>query len=965
MRYGTLTVSLAKADSSAPIDGGTTGNVGTIEVIVLRCKSSGDKQPAPTRSPVKHGTSRTKEKSAQAPAKASAKPSPAPSVRKGTPAASGFGMMGGIFDGAGDDPADDAGVFVPVGPRGYVHPVPPPGMVWDATAGMFISEEEFAYEQTAHLNHGPPASNLGRARGSVNLGGYEYGESVTLRNMRFRSILIHSSEERNPQLDGCGGERTIFINQYHARRASDPQRELLRGQVHRTVHSPGTHKEFRHGARPQTSDAVSERSLPQVGRKPSFHQHTVPQSEQSVHASSDAARQWVIAKLARVRFLRREVERLQSELDDLYEIVAESAQNPSFDRRTCLAQIKKRADHMESFKAEGDATLAHMGYGSPNWPQSKYRSVSLANQSFARPTQAPTQSQYVQPTQNWQKAGGGVVQQGGSLNPDFKMPGQEGTLADRTRAKAAAAKNGGQAPEPAPRALQSEEMKHSNDWRNSNDQDDKNKAGEDTWGGGDQQNNGHDSWEADKPENNAWDGSDDKKKDGENWGGDNANDNGNDGWSNNDQQNGRSGSAKSSKRGDDWGNSSNKGNDAWGRGSGTDKGKKDDKTQSWGGGAQQKSASTAATSVRNWSSDANSKPTIKPYWAEWRAPAGNSGPGGSTKHEHARNAYEYPAPPPPISSTGKGNGASHGVQPGKGASYAHRCHRPDYLDDMKAPYAIFSFKYRSKATLEKLMSRSISADVAPIMEQAERDKWANLPKNKLVDELMKLRAPQISGKSEGSQVAAKSQKAASNAGLDATPAGNQPAGDNWGSNSNKGDGEGWGGSHKSGSNKGSKAGGWDNTPANGAGWDGANDEKIKVPSQGSAHWSKVSSNKGDKVENATAGNGWTSGQSTSKEKAVEQQGWANPAKQSHTGGSHQQSVFKEGRRTEYQPGARSARTASSVEHGFEGMAAAGATPATGWGAAAGGQPADHDLKAADFVANMEKGAYAQSGPMNW
>ena len=39
---------------------------------------------------------------------------------------------------------------------------------------------------------------------------------------------------------------------------------------------------------------------------------------------------------------------------------------------------------------------------------------------------------------------------------------------------------------------------------------------------------------------------------------------------------------------------------------------------------------------------------------------------------------------------------SHQVKAGRGAMYQHTLGRPEYLDSMEKPYAVFVFKYRSK-----------------------------------------------------------------------------------------------------------------------------------------------------------------------------------------------------------------------------------------------------------------------------
>ncbi|KAI7617461.1 hypothetical protein KC346_g5462, partial [Hortaea werneckii] len=131
---------------------------------------------------------------------------------------------------------------------------------------------------------------------------------------------------------------------------------------------------------------------------------------------------------------------------------------------------------------------------------------------------------------------------------------------------------------------------------------------------------------------------------------------------------------------------------------------------------------------------------VKSYWADWRQTTmPQDSPGhGMKKREIVRDPCDYPAAPVPTVPEGKLKDIKHGVQAGKGANYSHRCHRPAYMDTMAEPYAVFSFKYRSKEALEKILKRDVSSDVQATVKQAEEEKFLNMPKHKLVEELMKM-----------------------------------------------------------------------------------------------------------------------------------------------------------------------------------------------------------------------------------
>lgn len=160
------------------------------------------------------------------------------------------------------------------------------------------------------------------------------------------------------------------------------------------------------------------------------------------------------------------------------------------------------------------------------------------------------------------------------------------------------------------------------------------------------------------------------------------------------------------------------------------------------------------------------------------------------------------------------------------------CRRPVYIDTMEKPYAVFSFKYRSKDKLKNITGlkvKSVDDDVKAVQKQVKKDKLMQMPKDQLIEQLMK-----SSTSKAGSQ---KAPSASGGPGWDSKPSSKAPskndawcggskaksaAGDGWGNQGNAGDG-GWGASNHSKSKK-SDNNGWGGGDQGGAGgWDGQND----------------------------------------------------------------------------------------------------------------------------------------------
>lgn len=120
----------------------------------------------------------------------------------------------------------------------------------------------------------------------------------------------------------------------------------------------------------------------------------------------------------------------------------------------------------------------------------------------------------------------------------------------------------------------------------------------------------------------------------------------------------------------------------------------------------------------------------KPYWNEW-----NKRPAISSSHlaRPLYIAHEEPLPLVPKHAA-RAKHVEHQVKTGKGAPYLHLCARPEYLDSMQQPYAVFTFKYRSKKVIEKKFKIEIRDE-----GKALKAKLADMSKDELADELFRLR----------------------------------------------------------------------------------------------------------------------------------------------------------------------------------------------------------------------------------
>lgn len=97
------------------------------------------------------------------------------------------------------------------------------------------------------------------------------------------------------------------------------------------------------------------------------------------------------------------------------------------------------------------------------------------------------------------------------------------------------------------------------------------------------------------------------------------------------------------------------------------------------------------------------------------------------------------------SSKAYSEGISHQVRAGKGHQYTHSISRPQYIDTLKNPYAVFRFKYRSRDYLQNLFPGEVT-DEEPIKTPTATDsisaakKLREMTEEQKIEEIMKLKS---------------------------------------------------------------------------------------------------------------------------------------------------------------------------------------------------------------------------------
>lgn len=248
---------------------------------------------------------------------------------------------------------------------------------------------------------------------------------------------------------------------------------------------------------------------------------------------------------------------------------------------------------------------------------------------------------------------------------------------------------------------------------------------------------------------------------------DTGNKNADDGWqnSNDDKKNDVWGNEDTKK--DDW-NSSDKKDDVWGSAKKDDNwadSNNDTKKSDQGTADETKSKtftrdqSTGCAHVKRNGSTLKSttsksadqsplepidprRPFLKHYWFK---PKSSIGVSTSLRNVYTAPAEPLPAIPPSVVTK---TNTSHQVRAGEGSVYYHRQGKPSYVDNMRAPYAVFAFRYRSREMLEKILGGTLEAEKR--MKGTYERKMLEMSKEELFDELR--RAKKKAGYSTDSSI---------------------------------------------------------------------------------------------------------------------------------------------------------------------------------------------------------------------
>ncbi|KAK6439237.1 hypothetical protein LTR95_004552 [Oleoguttula sp. CCFEE 5521] len=356
---------------------------------------------------------------------------------------------------------------------------------------------------------------------------------------------------------------------------------------------------------------------------------------------------------------------------------------------------------------------------------------------------------------------------------------------------------------------------------------------------------GNGGWEdaptANAKPDNAWETKPEGNGTAPAWGesGDQNNAGGNHSWGNDaGDQNNTTGEAG------DWGGDNGNKNDGIGDGWGDNNAAPKSKSNTgnaWGSGSQH--PSQAARSVRSAATAATYDPQahIKPYWVDWQKPQATSTGDNQSgfRRETAREVYNYPAPPVPTVSANDKRDASHGVHVGRGAEYSHKTYRPAYIDAMDEPYAVFTFKYRSRERLEQILGRRIEKECARVEEEVQKGTLLAMPKEELVKQLMAMKSP-----SSAHKTSSKAPSVQQDWGSGSKQGGEAPAANNA-----------WDAPQESGkSQAGGKGGAWgvvESAPANDATWGATSGNKPP-----STHSKQNDNGWNQTGEGQTGGGGW-------------------------------------------------------------------------------------------------------------
>lgn len=114
-------------------------------------------------------------------------------------------------------------------------------------------------------------------------------------------------------------------------------------------------------------------------------------------------------------------------------------------------------------------------------------------------------------------------------------------------------------------------------------------------------------------------------------------------------------------------------------------------------------------------------------------------------------------PPEPLlkisSKQASSAGLEHQVRAGAGTTYGHVVGRPEYIDTLDKPYAVFRFKYRSRAILKAMFGDEVpdhghlTIHTSTSKAKRQKEKLEAVPKDELIEKMLKLQT-KLEGKRE-------------------------------------------------------------------------------------------------------------------------------------------------------------------------------------------------------------------------
>ncbi|KAF2831510.1 hypothetical protein CC86DRAFT_314922, partial [Ophiobolus disseminans] len=192
-------------------------------------------------------------------------------------------------------------------------------------------------------------------------------------------------------------------------------------------------------------------------------------------------------------------------------------------------------------------------------------------------------------------------------------------------------------------------------------------------------------------------------------------------------------------------------NDAWGNN--TNKADKSAAVQwdntAWPSApAEDKPPKAASTSKRHTSKSLSKYRQYRPTASDvgpkphWQFPPS---PSSKKLRPISENASLPPEPLLKVSSKqASEKGVDHQVRAGSGTQYGHVVGRPEYLDTLDKPYAVFRFKYRSRSILKSMFGDEVpdhghlSIHTSSSKVKKEKEKLKVVSKDELIEKMLKL-----------------------------------------------------------------------------------------------------------------------------------------------------------------------------------------------------------------------------------